>query len=115
VRNFRIYYADGSDADNDAPSGRGVLAIVQDAEGVGEIDKGSGEIVCGSDYYVLLSDGSWRGADFPGTMCYLLDSWSRPRTCVLFGEMATKAEYDEVIRKALWTKDNWFPRERKFV
>jgi hypothetical protein len=99
---YRIYYGDGSKADDDPRQSRGVQAIVQDHPEVGS------EIVCSADYYVL-EGGQWRGVDVFGLFDFLMDTG-----IVLFGRTIGREEYQAIIREALQAKSTWLPDERKF-
>jgi hypothetical protein len=99
---FQIFYKDGPAPIDAIPSARGVQAIVQDNEEVGS------ELVTSADYYVKINNG-WKGVDIFGLFDFLLDSG-----IVLFGRTISRNEYQEIIRKALKTKETWLPGERKF-
>lgn len=101
---IRVYYAGGrtyEGPDFTGDNARGVQAIVQDHPEVGA------EIVTRDDYYVW-DNGRWRGTDIFGLFEFLLDSG-----LVLFGRLARREEYQEIVRQAMKDKTHWLPLERK--
>ena len=100
---YRIYYGDGTTADDDPTEARGVQAIVQ---GVGTV---GAEIVTTGDYYVLRDD-RWCPVDFCGLLDFLMDSG-----IVLMGRTIRREEYYAVVHEAMAYKETWRPGERKFV
>ena len=107
MRNFNIYYGDGTvflkNKDNKNPPSRNVQAITQPNVEVGF------EIVSGADYYVKEDQG-WRGVDIFGLFDYLMDSGS-----VLFGKTISSEEYSKIMKRARkdQKKSGWLPFERK--
>lgn len=108
---WRIYYADGSMAeDQQGPAigekARGVITILQTDGEVGW------HLASGSDYYVWR-DGRWWGVDINGLFDYLMDTG-----LVTFGRMVDTATYNRIFSEAMADKDlgekhGFLPRRMK--
>jgi hypothetical protein len=117
VTNYRIYYSDGSIYDSAdggfPPSARKVQVVITNNE------DGTSLLQCGSHFYVWREDlNLWYGTDHFGLYSYLLDSITRIRTMVLFGETINNEQYSRIYQHAKqhfhsFRKDAWKRWEQK--
>lgn len=89
---YRIY------ADDGAPSGWGVLAILVNDPNVGWA------VVSHSDYYLVMRDGAVFGMDFAGALDAVVNNMPNV-TRFMVGRMVSKAEFDAVFTHALAQAD----------